>query len=485
MTRLNPASVRVSAAPPDAPAQQLDRRSLFGEILDWILAPLLIIWPITIGISYTVVKNIADKPFDRSLEENISRISATVSVQNQGIVLGKSFNTLFQSSGKNYFYYAVRSADMQLIGGDPHITFPIDDTISTPNTVHFSNVDYQGNTIRVAYSSINLATEKFDARAHIFIGENLERRAQLTSDIIKGVILPQLLIFPLILGFVWLALTRGLLPLRRLQKSISARPVQDFSVIETHEVPEEIAPLINSMNDLLGQLSKMLESQKNFIANAAHQMKTPLAGLRTQAELAQRLKNPSEINRSLELISLAAEQSSHLINQLLLLARSENLNQADSTVFNLVESAHNVTRNWIEKALDKSIDLGVECDEDTVLIQGLPLMLDEVLNNLIDNAIRYSPPQSVITVRLTRHDTHALLSVEDNGAGMSELERRHIFDRFYRVSKTTEGSGLGLSIVQEIINFHNGQITVLAQKNDSGTVFQITLPLFSAMKKLI
>ena len=160
--------------------------------------------------------------------------------------------------------------------------------------------------------------------ALVQVAETLEKRAQLANAIIKGVILPQFIILPIVLALVWFALARGLSPLAQLQERIRARRPDDLSPIDSRQVPEEISPLVGSLNDMLGRLSQTIEMQKRFIADAAHQMKTPLAGMRMQSELALRQLDPDEIHRSLEQLAKSSESATRLVNQLLALARAEN-----------------------------------------------------------------------------------------------------------------------------------------------------------------
>jgi len=271
-------------------------------------------------------------------------------------------------------------------------------------------------------------------------------------------------ILPLAILLVWFGLSRGLAPLHALQAHIRARRPDDLSPLEARRAPPEIEPLVTSFNDLLTRLEQNMELQKRFIADAAHQMKTPLAGLRTQAELALRQDASAEVHRSLEQIATSSEHAARLVTQLLALARAENrMSGQIFTRVEVTEVARNAVRDWVQAALAKQMDLGYEAPEEPVEVDGNPVMLREMLSNLIDNAIRYTPAGGRITVRV-RHDAAARLvhlEVEDTGLGIPAAERSRVVERFYRIlGREGDGSGLGLAIVREIATMHGGELTI-------------------------
>ena len=367
----------------------------------------------------------------------------------------------------------------------------------------------------------------------IQVGETLEKRSQLANEIIKGVILPQFIILPIALTLIWLALARGLAPLIELQKRIRARDPEDLSPIISGHVPEEISPLVASFNEMLERLSLSIALQKRFIADAAHQLKTPLAGMRMQSELALRYTDQAEIARSLIQLSKSSQAATHLVNQLLSLARAENRaengNASALCTLDLSELVRSVISEWVPNALNLHIDLGLEVPDHAVLIEGNALMLRELIANLVDNALHYTPSGESVTLRVLQQDhepeycntptTHhpqqqtmeqesyvdvsgtlsgtlsgnltertpehrkAILEVEDHGIGISAEDQPHIFERFYRVpDNLVEGSGLGLAIVREIADQHNAEIT-LTSANESrnpaypGALFRLAFPL--------
>ncbi len=474
-----------AAVEPDEKIQH----SLFGEILDWMLAPLLLLWPMSIAITYLVAKSIANQPFDHTLEDSVTVLTQQVKEVDGKLVkrLPGSARDILRSDDVDSVYFQILGQSGNYIDGDRDLPLPPDEGQYRAGIVNFRNDNLHGTPIRVAFSYVILAEANGDQprRALVQVAETLDKRAQLANEIIKGVILPQFIILPIVLALVWFALARGLSPLAQLQERIRARPSDDLSPIDSGQVPEEISPLVRSLNDMLARLSLSIEMQKRFIADAAHQMKTPLAGMRMQSELALRQTDQDEIHRSLEQLAKSSEAATRLVNQLLSLARAENQPQTGSqfVLLDLSELARGGVQDWVQASFVHRIDLGFEQPIDPVIISGNPMMLRELLSNLIDNALRYAPPGGSVTVRVRAAAEHAIVEVEDTGPGIPQGERLHIFERFYRIlGSNTEGSGLGLAIVREIAQQHGAEVDVLnnprcAHPKLPGSLFRLTFPL--------
>ncbi len=496
----------VDAGPSDAawsPALEDEgdiQHSLFGEILDWMLAPLLILWPMSIAITYLVAKSIANQPFDHALEDSVTVLAQQVrevdGVTRLTAGLPGPARDILRADDIDSVYFQILGPQGRYIDGDRDLPRPDpvpDGETTTPGTVHFRNAILHGTPIRVAHAYVNLEENRDRAPrlALVQMAETLEKRAKLANEIIKGVILPQFIILPVVLALVWFALSRGLLPLAELQERIRARPIDDLSPIAPNQVPEEITPLVRSLNDMLARLSQSIEMQKRFIADAAHQMKTPLAGMRMQSELALRQTDQQEIHRSLEQLAKSSEAATRLVNQLLALARAENQPQAGTAFepLDLAEVACNAVRDWVPASFNYRIDLGVEVPDAPVLIDGNAVMLRELLSNLIDNALRYTPQGGSVTVRVSTNDAPVpgeagspVLEIEDTGPGIPPAERLHVFERFYRIlGSSAEGSGLGLAIVREIAQQHGAEVDLFGNPRAThpkypGSLFRLTFP---------
>jgi len=253
---------------------------------------------------------------------------------------------------------------------------------------------------------------------------------------------------------------------------VSARKPDDLSPLDDRAVPLEVAPLVSSVNDLLTRLKDSLATQKRFLANAAHQLKTPLAGLRMQADLAQREETDAEaLKQSLKQIGRASVRATHTVNQLLALARAEDSGRAMTLhPCNLVEITMDAVRDQLPRAMDKHIDMGYEgaaADAPGVVLQGNRTLLKEAVSNLLDNALNYTPSSveqpGVITARVVADPFGQVLvlQVEDSGPGIPAAERELVLQPFYRALGThVDGSGLGLPIVNEIMKQHHGEIQI-------------------------
>ena len=472
------------------------QHSLFGEILDWMLMPLLLLWPISIAITYFASTSIANEPFDRSLEDRVTVLAQQVK-ENNGIVsaqLPLSARDILRADDVDNVYFQVSDPQQNLIAGDLDVPYPIEEEKPIPWSVLLRDAQIRNTEVRVAYVYVNLQTLSAPAvdageprYALVQVAETLEKRRQLAKQIVKGVIFPEFIILPIALTLVWFALTRGLSPLATLQDHIRARRPDDLSPIDASAVPEEISPLVRSLNDMLARLSQSIQLQKRFIADAAHQMKTPLAGMRMQSELAMRQSDSEEIRHSLEQLSKSSESATRMINQLLALARAET--QAAQTMplekIDLTELSRHVVQEWVQAAMTRRIDLGFEAENVELPISGNPTMLREMLNNLIDNALRYTPALGSVTVRVQADNKQrqVLLEVEDTGPGIPLSERAHVFERFYRIIGTdVEGSGLGLAIVREIAIRHGIDIELLSNPHSKdsrypGSLFRICFRL--------
>ncbi len=461
-------------------------RSLFGEILDWMLAPLLLLWPMSIAVTYLVAKSIANAPYDRALESSAIVLSQQLREVNGRVTLQLpiSAREILRADETDNIYYQVLGAKGEFVSGDRDLPLPPEEDTGAGGLVQLRDDRIHGADIRVAYTYVQRPGTDGGKPALVQVAETLDKRAQLANEIIKGVILPQFVILPLAVILVWFGLTRGLAPLNAIQERIRARNPGDTSPIDEGAAPQELTPLVASFNDLLGRLEQSVQTQKRFIADAAHQMKTPLAGLRMQAELAQREQSPDELRRTLAHIADSSDRTAHLVKQLLSLARMENMGATDGMVpLDICALSRQVVADWLPKAWAKQIDLGFEEPGPPVMTSGNATMLAEMLNNLLDNAIRYTPDGGHITVRITTapFEPFIFIDVDDTGPGIPVAERERVMQRFYRILGTqAEGSGLGLAIVREIVQQHGGDIEVLdnvyqTSPRLAGARFRITL----------
>jgi len=505
-----------------------EARSLFGEILDWMFAPLLLLWPMSVTLTYLVAQSIASSPYDRALVDRGAALAAHVRFEgaHARFDLTAGLLDVYGTGVGESGTYVVAASDGTLLAGDADLPRPPAPALLVPagaglaaaasaarpgagrdtagatarglggpagadggaSSFVLHDATLRGHPVRVADTWVAAPSDAPGPPVYVAVAEAPTERTELANEIVKGVILPQFIVLPLALLLVWFGLTRGLAPLARLQQTIRKRPPDDLSPIRADSAPEELGPLLASFNDLLARMSHNLAVQQRFIADAAHQLKTPLAGLRTQAELAQRGGDTQELQRSLRQIAASTERATRLVNQLLALARAEH--DASAAVpmrpLDLDALARSVVRDWVGAALAQGIDLGYEGPGEVAAtataascrVLAAALGLRELLNNLIDNALRYTAghaatllaadegaaPQGTlgyVTVRVRREGDEVLLEVEDTGPGIAPEERGQVFERFYRVlGSRQDGSGLGLAIVREIATQHGARVAV-------------------------
>lgn len=452
---------------------QREQRSLFGEILDWMLTPLLLLWPVSLALTWLVAQSIAGKPFDRALEYNVQALAQLVTVQQQRAVfnLTQPAREILRADDSDHVYYQVLGLRGEVLSGERDFPLPSEDERPAPGETRLRDDEMRGLDVRVAYTWVRLDLPGAPP-ALVQVAETREKRSVLATEIIKGVMLPQLVILPLAVLLVWLALVRGIKPLSELEERIRARKPDDLSPLDERVVPLEVAPLVSSVNDLLTRLKDSIATQKRFLADAAHQLKTPLAGLRMQADLAQREQfNAAELKQSLKQIGRSSMRATHTVNQLLALARAENSGKAlVRQPCDLAALTVEAVRDTVPRAMDKRIDLGYDGAQPGapgVLLQGNATLLKEMIRNLLDNAVNYTPssPQhpGVVTARVLADPFgHVLvLQVEDTGPGIAASERELVFQPFYRnLDTNVDGSGLGLPIVREIVRQHQAEITL-------------------------
>ena len=490
-----------------------EQRSLFGEILDWMLVPLLVLWPMSVALTWLVAQNIASRPFDRDLAEMARTVARQVVIEPGSLDkpsavrlrLPEVAAEVLRADDAERVYFQLLGARGELVAGERDLPVP-DEVVALGQAMRYRDDEVNADGVRVAYLWLPSTGVPGEVPPLVQVAETLDKRARLATEIIKGVIVPQFVVLPLAVLLVWFALARGIKPLNELQQRIRRREANDLSPLAERDVPEEVAPLVSAINDLLGRLDQSMSSQKHFLADAAHQLKTPLAGLRMQAELAQREidageHDPKALKRSLQHIAHSSERAAHMVNQLLAMARAEATTLArPDEVVDLAALARETVRDFVPKAMDKHIDLGYEgpgqlgedlddawmrpaqpAELDRLALPasaavpvpakaaaqtsmlGQPTLVRELVRNLVDNALQYTPAGGTVTARVMGDPFGqvVVLQVEDTGPGILEAERALVLQPFYRSLDTNvDGSGLGLAIVNEIVAQHGASMTI-------------------------
>ena len=299
------------------------------------------------------------------------------------------------------------------------------------------------------------------------VREQLAARREVSRRIVWGLCLPLLLILPIIGLAVWAGIRWGLKDLKAFANSVRLRSPNDLTQIAADRLPKELTPLSEAINQLFGKLQRSQGQERLFTDNAAHELRTPLAALAIQADVARNARTASERNQTLDELSRGVARTSRLLDQLLTLARIEHTQSAPLPL-NLFDSAGDALREAFPNAHAKAIELSLSGDENTVIVAKRPL-LGLLLGNLLDNAVKYSPSGSVVEVTVHGTEDGSILTICDRGPGIPEHEREKVFGRFYRVAGNSQaGSGLGLSIVRSICEIVNARIGLFTPADHQG-----------------
>jgi two-component system sensor histidine kinase TctE len=369
-------------------------------------------------------------------------------------------------------FYHVRRADGSALAGDPGLP-PVPASQDPEDGVIAYDGEYRGRKIRVVALQVLCG----GGVCTVQVAETTNKRSKLARNIVLSSLVPELLITLATLAIVWFGVQRGLAPLADLSAEIRSRSARDLRPIDPAHAPEEARPLVGALNQLFRQVAESSGNQQRFLANAAHQLRTPLAGLRAHTEIALAQGMPEAQRAQLEQVHLATIRTARLANQLLALARAEPGGyRADAfTSINLRAVVEDAADEWVHRAMAKEIDLGFDLADAQV--SGDPLLLREALANLIHNALEYTPQGGRVTVTTGMRNDRGFLDVEDDGPGIPPAEREQVLERFYRVAGTSgTGSGLGLSIVREIAVAHGAEISIRTGAHGRGCKVGLTFP---------
>ena len=444
--------------------------------MSWLLTLLIPLLLAGVVVAYFAAHHIANLAYDRSLFRATLALADQVEVE-RGLVaidLPQSARDLLEYDNEDLVYYRVTGPHGRIVAGDPGLALPL---LPPPAGKHvYYNSIIEDKEVRVVAFALPLKGTSAEGVAMIQVAETLSKRDLMTGEIMAAIVLPQLLMVMLAAILLFYGVKRGLLPLARLSEAFSQRSHRDLSPVPAETAPQEVQPLLRAMNDLMQRVREAIGVQQRFIADASHQLRTPLAGLQTQAEMALREQDTQVIHSALERIRASTARFSHLVSQLLSLARVEPGSGRESKIAlcNLVAIGREVTADFVSDALSKQIDLGFEAPDEVLTIHGDEVMLREMMANLLNNAINYTQPQGEVTLRLSRKDNTVELVVEDNGPGIPEEMRECVFERFHRLDDSVgDGCGLGLAIVREIVLAHRASIHLDSGRNGVGTRFSI------------
>lgn len=451
--------------------------SLYRRFLRWLLWPIAIILLLGSGITYLSALRAEMSAYDLGLLDNALDLSRQVEIR-QGrpvINLPPAAQQMLQANNEDLVAYAAWDDTGELFSGTPDLLAP--GALPPEENRLFRDIIVHGEIKREVLLRGKSGTKDF----YIAVSQTLHGRNDLADKILASILLPEAFLALVSIAAILYGVRRGLSPVQRLHNEIMRRSPSDLRPIEESSVPAELAPIIHSVNELLGKLSASFASHRRFIADAAHQLRTPLASLSGQIEVALQAP-PENVEALLHRLLLTTRRTSHLANQLLSLARLEHTEQSmyESASVELDRIISDTAADFVTLAARKDIEL--DFDLQPCRIQGSPLMLRELLANLLDNAVRYTPQGGKVSVTLQAQDGTISLCVKDSGCGVPESELEKLGIPFHRLtSENPEGCGLGLAIVREIARLHNAQVLFGLHHNGSGLRACITFRSPAAM----
>ncbi len=464
----------------------------------WLLLPGLVgVLAIDILSAYQALRGATDRAYDRALLGSVRAIENGVTIERGQVQVNVPYVALsmFESTAQSNVYYRVAFDRGAGAPAEPALTgyddLPLPTAKLDNDAPRFYDALYHGEAVRIAAVAKPLYQPGLPERIVIQVAETIETRRALQQAVWRGTLVRDAALVAVSVALLWLGVTLALRPLNRLARSIAVRASDDLRPLDATDVPTEVRPLVQAINHHIHRYAELAEAQSQFLADASHQLRTPLAVLLTQAEYALRETDPVRVRESLAAIIARLQSTNRLTTQLLALARARHAAQdAPAEAFDLGELARDVMVDALPLAREKQQDLGWDGDGEfaPLPVNGYPAFLREALSILVHNAIRYTPVGGRITVRAVVDGDTALVCVDDTGPGMSADERAHAFQRFRRAHEggsrvgkpkaapkdaryAAEGSGLGLAIARAYAGRSGGQVELAdGEPNDQGGV---------------
>jgi two-component system, OmpR family, sensor histidine kinase TctE len=470
-------------------------RSLRRHLLTWLLLPQLVLWLAAAAVTYNVAVRYADRANDHGLYLSSRALARQVKPIDSGLFVDfpRAAKDIIEADPDDRVYYMVSSPPGEFILGNHKLPPPSAADALYPDrpTFYDGQVDTPGGgsvQVRVAAILLDYGEPSLQRRMLVQVAKSRVSREALARSILIDTVLPLSVLVLAMSALVWAGVRTGLAPLARLREAVSGRGPNDLAPIELQSAPEEVRDLAVAVNTLLAAVHASVVEQRRFISDAAHQLRTPLAGLKSQSELALKEATDPALRARLERVRESAARSAHLVTQLLTLARAEpeSLATLGRSRFDLRRLVQDLAAEMVPRALGEGIDLGLDggdAPDDAprpppLTIEGNALLIRESIVNLIDNAIRYAGRGTEITVRV-RPDPDlpdmALVEVDDTGPGLPVALHEQVFDRFFRGTNEGRGCGLGLAIVKEIVERHQGRVR-LQSLQPHGLRVQVRLP---------
>ena len=444
---------------PDKPAPSVSRR-----LLGLLLLPLALLLSIGVFIDYRTGSAPIRAAYDRALHEMALAVAAHLhDADTDGRIdadLPPQAVAVLRADSVDAIYFVVRAADGHVISGDADLQ-PTTDAHG-----EFSDGMFRGEAVRM----VSHPTRVGDTAITITIAETTHKRATAIRSILTSIVLTDIVQLGGTLLLVWTGVRYGVRPLRALGEQIAQRSARDLAPLDRAQVPTEVRPLVNTLNALFETVRDSARGQQQFLADAAHQLRTPLSGVIAQLDLLARESGDDALGARLRALHEGTRRLAHTANQLLALARSERsaTTHDDFHVVDLEALATDAVAQYLDRSLLAYIDLGAETAHARTV--GSAWLLRELLGNLVDNALTYTPAGGRVTVRSGMRGATSFIEVEDDGPGIPPEERSRVRERFRRLPGSPgNGCGLGLAIVDEIAHAHDATFSIESGAEGSGT----------------
>ena len=440
--------------------------SIRSQLLKWLLLPMLLLLLLDSSVLYHYANKLMQDSLDSELISTADEIGEFLQVNSKNKITDLDEDAkkdLLKNLTDKTFYNVLDASGNVLIGEPSLKQNNAKHNFLSKTKPQFYYAELNKQKVRVALVPSQVLVAGKELSVFIQVAETLNRRTQLRGKILGWILVPQIILIITASLLLWVGIKKSLNPLLIIDNELAQRTAQDLKPIQLNSVPLEVSKLVSSLNGLISKLNQAMHSQNRFIADAAHQLRTPLAGIRAQIELSDKTQKVPEIRDRLSKVSLSTERLIHLVNQLLVLAKNqpEATHLVNFTEVDLVVFVKNILLDFESHADNKNIELSYLGLDEKIMVVGEAARLHDLIYNLIDNAIRYTPSAGKVAAGVTIEDNHACFIVQDNGVGIEESEQEDVFKRFYRGKESLEfGTGLGLAIVKEIANLHDATIKI-------------------------
>ncbi len=459
--------------------------SIRQRLLLSLLLPLTAVALLTTILSWREATATADLIFDRTLLASARVIAERIHASEGQVdaLIPPSALSIFAADDVERIVYNISAPDGSLIAGDPDVVHP-EIQLNSLEPLFF-NAIFRSQPVREVALLQPVVELGHDQMATVIVGSTRKGHDAMVSRLWGRALRNEMLMLVAACVLSIIGLHFGLRPLLKLVRDVAQRDARALTPIEPTGLPKELRPLVEALNGAFARVSAQVEAQRRFIANAAHQLRTPLSVLKLQTSVA--LREPTLIGKQdvLTAIDHKIDATSRLVSQLLSLARAEQGALLFRSNVDVQRLTHEVLEAQAIVALDKSIDLGLTGAQDSLVIEAHPALLREMISNLVENAIKYTPPGGVVTVHISKHGPFAVLKVEDTGPGIADDQLEKVFERFYRLAPIpadnveVEGTGLGLAIVREIATAHGGHVSLRRASESGGLIATVRLTLIS------